>query len=151
PELIATATQYPAGCTAVPCRSWSDIPEWDAIALMREYEVLGGDPTALSRARAAFDYVDRASVFALGACPDVHYQRANGGGVNLKTLETDGNAIKAALLLYRATHDRTYLDYAVAHYAIVRSHFLDPHVALYSVWVFDDGKTCRQVPHRFYA
>ena len=149
--LVSTTTEYPTGCRAVPCRFWSDIPEWDAIALMREYEVLGGDKNALARARAAFDYVDRASVFALGACPNVHYQRALGGGINLKTLETDGNATKAALLLYNATHERQYLKYAVARYATVRRYFLDSVVPLYSVWLFDNGQRCDQVPHRFYA
>jgi hypothetical protein len=36
-------------------------------------------------------------------------------------------------------------------YAAVRKRFLDPAVQLYSVYVFDDGKECTQVPHRFFA
>jgi hypothetical protein len=33
----------------------------------------------------------------------------------------------------------------------VRSYFLDSEVPLYSVYVFDDGKACTQVRHRFFA
>ena len=28
---------------------------------------------------------------------------------------------------------------------------MDPRVPLYTVYVFDDGHTCRQLPHRFFA
>ena len=118
---------------------------------MREYEVLGHDPQALAKAKAAFAYVEGGDAFALGACPEVRYQQASGEVNHLKTLETDANAIKAAILLYQATGDRTYLDSAVTHYAAVRARFLDPVVPLYSVYVFDDGQTCTQVPHRFFA
>ena len=61
------------------------------------------------------------------------------------------NAIKAALLLYRATQRPAYLAAARAHYDAVRTYFLDSRVPLYSVYVFDDGSTCRQLPHRFFA
>jgi hypothetical protein len=100
-ELLATAPSYPGPCTGT-CGSWSDVPEWDAIAALREYQVLG-DPVALAKARAAFAFVDGASVFALGACPDIRYQQPHGQNNQLKTLETDANAIKAALLLLDAT------------------------------------------------
>ena len=33
----------------------------------------------------------------------------------------------------------------------MRAHFLDPAVPLYSVYVFDDGVRCTQLPHRFFA
>jgi hypothetical protein len=33
----------------------------------------------------------------------------------------------------------------------VRRYFLDPAVPLYSVYVFDDGSACRQLPKRFFA
>jgi len=148
-ELLATAPSYPAPCTST-CSSWSDVPEWDAIAALREYQVLN-DPAALAKARTAFAFVDGSSVFALGACPDIHYQQPHGQDNQLKTLETDANAIKAALLLYDATGERAYLDAAVSRYAAVRARFLDPKVPLYSVYVFDDGQRCRQVPHRFFA
>src|SRR5262249_40358538 len=68
-----------------------------------------------------------------------------------KTLETDSNYIKAALLLYQLTGTATYRDKAVAKYASVRQRFLDPGVPLYTVYVLDDGKTCTQVPGRFYG
>ena len=81
----------------------------------------------------------------------VDYQQPSGGQNQLKTLETDANAIKAAILLYQATGEQAYLSSATVRYAAVRSHFLDPAVPLYSVYVFDDGSTCTQVPHRFFA
>ncbi|MGZ3520346.1 MAG: hypothetical protein ACXVAG_05045 [Vulcanimicrobiaceae bacterium] len=148
--LVPTATEYPRACTGLPCNSWSDVPEWDAIADMREYEMLR-DPQALSKARKAFAFVDDAKVFALGACPEIHYQLPMGQGNHLKTLETDANYIKAALLLYDGTHERRYLDAAVRQYAAVRMRFLDPAVPLYSVYVFDNGAQCTQVSHRFFA
>src|SRR5262249_9470351 len=136
--------------SASDCGSWSDVPQWDAIALMDEYEATRS-AAALAKAKAAFAYVEHSSAYALGACPTIRYQQPGGGGNKLKTLETDANAIKAALLLYRATRDSQYLDAARTHYAAVRTYFLDPEVPLYSVYVFDDGTACTQVPHRFFA
>jgi len=150
-ELVNTAPTYPAPCaSASGCSSWSDVPEWDAIALMDEYEATG-DPTALRKAEAAFAFVEQSTAYALGACPRIRYQQPGGEANHLKTLETDANAIKAALLLYRATRQEGYLAAARTHYAAVRAYFLDPRVRLYSVYVFDDGRTCMQVPHRFFA
>ena len=137
--LLGTAPSYPSPCDLPSCHSWSDVPEWDAIAAMREYEVLGHDPQALAKAEAAFAYVEGGDAFALGACPEIRYQQASGEVNHLKTLETDANAIKAAILLYQATGDRAYLDSARRHYAAVRARFLDPVVPLYTVYVFDDG------------
>jgi hypothetical protein len=109
--------------------------------------------TILAKEKAAFTAVDGAgaSVYAFGACPRIRYQQPGGGGNRLKTLETDSNYIKAALLLYRFTHDASYLAKAEQQYAAVRHYFLDPRLALYSVYVFDDGASCRQVPGRFFA
>jgi len=148
--LLATAPSYSPPCTGTTCSSWSDVPEWDSLAASREYEVTR-DPQALAKAKAAFRFVEDAKPFALGACPQIRYQQASGGANHLKTLETDGNAIKAALLLYRSTGSRAYLESAVRHYASVRTLFRDPRVALYSVYVFDDGHRCTQLPHRFFA
>jgi len=148
--LLATAPDYPAPCADANCASWSDVPEWDSIAASRVYEVTH-DPQALEKAKAAFTFVEEAKPFAVGACPQIRYQQANGGANHLKTLETDGNAIKAALLLYRTTGSRVYLRSAVQHYRNVRELFRDPHVPLYSVYVFDDGQSCTQLPHRFFA
>lgn len=151
-RLIATAPRYGIACAALPCASWSDVPEWDAIALLREYEAAGKNGAALLRARAAFAFVDDAKVFAIGACPSIRYQIPGGRpGYMLKTLETDANYIKAALLLYEATRDRTYLRKATSQYAAVRRYFLDPDVPLYSVYVYDDGRRCKQLSHRFFA
>jgi hypothetical protein len=117
---------------------------------MDEYEATG-DLTALQKAEAAFAFVEQSTAYALGACPRIRYQQPGGEANHLKTLETDANAIKAALLLYRATRQQRYLAAARTHYAAVRAYFLDPSVRLYSVYVFDDGSTCTQVPHRFFA
>jgi hypothetical protein len=148
--LASTAPSYPASCPLPGCQSWSDVPQWDAIADVREYQVTG-DPAALAKARAAFGFALDSDAFALGACPDIRYQQPSGGANRLKTLETEANAIKAALLLAQATHDDTYLSFAEQRYEAVRAHFLDPAVPLYSVYVFDDGTQCTQLPHRFFA
>src|SRR5262249_43340615 len=141
---------YPAPCAQEPCGSWSDVPEWDAIALVREYEATR-DPAALAKAEAAFAFVERSQVFALGACPQIRYQQPGGGANRLKTLETDANAIKAAILLHAATGDAAYLASARARYDAVRAAFLDRAVPLYTVYIFDDGRACTRLPHRFFA
>ena len=130
------------------------MPTWDSIALGREYEVTGlNNASILSKEEAAFNFVDGAgsSVFATGACPSIHYQQPGGGANHLKTLETDSNYIKAALLLYRYTNNVAYLNKAKTEYAAVRQYFLDPTLPLYSVYLFDDGTTCSQKTGRFFA
>jgi hypothetical protein len=148
--LSGSALAYPASCQLPACGSWSDVPSWDAIADVREYQVTK-DPAALAAAEAAYAFVDGANAFALGACPDIRYQQPSGGSNDLKTLESDANAIKAGILLYQATGQQGYLASAISRYAAVRSHFLDPAVPLYSVYVFDDGASCTQLAHRFFA
>jgi hypothetical protein len=149
--LARTAPVYAAPCSgSTGCRSWSDVPAWDAVALLDEYAATG-DRVALTRAKAAYAFVERSGAYALGACPRIDYQRPGGGANRLKTLETDSNLIKAALLLYRATREPRYLTSARAHYRAVRASFLDPRVPLYTVYVFDNGSTCAALPHRFFA
>ncbi|MDE2573607.1 MAG: hypothetical protein KGM44_13920 [bacterium] len=148
--LVAASPRYPAPCTGLPCPSWSDVPAWDGVAAMREYQI-GHDPQALAHAEAAYRFVERSKVFALGACPRIDFQMPGGIGNHLKTLETGANLVKAALLLYRATHERGYLETAVARYAAARTYFLDPRVPLYTAYVFDDGVRCRQLPRRLFA
>jgi|SRR5579872_1726542 len=148
--LIATSPSYGAPCATAQGCGWSDVPEWDAISAVREYQATH-DPHALTKAEAAFAYVEHAAVFAVGACPAIRYQQPAGEANQLKTLETDANAIKASLLLYAVTKSASYLASARSHYASVRQYFLDPAVPLYSVYVFDDGTSCTQVPHRFFA
>jgi hypothetical protein len=152
--LAGTAPWYGAPCqTPQGCEQWSDVPLWDSIALGREYDATGQqDASILAKEEAAFQMVDQAggSVYASGACPGIHYQQP-GGGYKLKTLETDSNYIKAALLLYRHTHDETYLDKARTEYRAVRQYFLDAQRSLYTVYVFDTGTTCSQVKRRFFA
>jgi hypothetical protein len=149
--LTQTAPMYPAPCASSSnCGSWSDAPEWDAVALLDEYAATG-DQAALTKAEAAFAFVAHASVYALGACSQIDYQQPGGGANQLKTLETDSNLIKAALLLYRATHLASFLEAARAHYAASRTYFFEPKTSLYTVYVFDNGETCTQLPRRFFA
>ena len=126
------------------------MPQWDTIAAVREYQVTK-DPTALAHAEAAFAYAEGSDAYALGACPHIRYQQPSGAINHLKTLETDANAIKAAILLYQVTGQAAYLQSATSRYDAVRSYFLDGSASLYTVYVFDDGTTCTQVPHRFFA
>jgi hypothetical protein len=137
-------------CRLPYCRSYSDTPMWDSIAASREYAATR-EPHALHRAKAAFDFIDDSDAFALGACPTVAYQQPNGGHSKLKTLETDSNYIKAALLLAEATSDSTYLPKATARYAAVRRYYLDPDAPLYTAYVFDSGTACEALPRRFFA
>lgn len=149
--LGETFVHYRSPCVDAACLRWSDVPAWDAVAALRDYEAGGNGSAALAVAQAAYDAVTRSPVYALGACPSILYQQPFGGANKLKTLETDSNVIKAALLLYRFTGERAYLAEALARYGRVRRYFLDPSVPLYTVYVFDDGETCRQLPHRFFA
>jgi hypothetical protein len=153
PVLAALGTSSPvygSPCALPSCGSWSDNPLWDSIADARIYGVTH-DAAVLAKAEAAFAFVEQSQAFALGACPDIRYQQPAGHDNRLKTLETDANAIKAAILLYRATGENRFLQAAVSRYAAVRARFLDPSLPLYTVYVFDDGTACAQVPHRFFA
>ncbi len=147
--LASTAASH-ASCGGPGCGDWSDVPEWDAIADEREFEVTG-DVSALSLSKQAYASVRDSDAYALGACPSIRYQLAFGGGGGLKTLETDSNAIKAALLLWKATGAENYLDDARTAYAAVRRYYLDPLLPLYTVYVYDDGVLCAQLPARFFA
>jgi hypothetical protein len=148
--LAASAPTYGAPCRERACTRWSDVPAWDALAAMRDYDITASRGT-LEKAKAAYAVVDRATVYARGACPEILYQQPFGGRNKLKTLETDSNLIRDALALARVTHQRAYLHSAVARYAAVRRHFLDPVVPLYTVYVFDDAVRCTPLPHRFFA
>ena len=150
-ELSRTARTYAPPCRDRPCLLWSDVPMWDSIAASREYQADGRNTLALAKAKAAFLAVEGSDAYARGACPAIRYQRPDGRGDKLKTLETDSNGVKAALLLYDATHRQAYLATAARRYAAIRRYFLDSELPLYSVYVFDDGRTCVQVPHRFFA
>jgi hypothetical protein len=146
--LTATARRY-----APTQATWSDVPLWDSVADVREYQVTR-DPTALEKAEAAFAVVAGpagAARFARGACPEIDYQQRLGGVNKLKTLETDSNYVKAALLLFTVTHDRAYLSQAVAKYAAIRRWFLDPGSSLYTVYVFDAGGRCAPLPGRYFG
>jgi len=149
--LAHTERLYLPPCDGRSCTLWSDVPMWDSIAASREASALPSDPEPASKAARAFWAIEGSNVYDRGACPSIRYQRPFGRGDKLKTLETDSNGVKAALLLYEATHQPRYLVVARTRYAAIRRWFLDPTLPLYSVYVFDDGKHCRQVPHRYFA
>lgn len=149
-HLEQTAPRYPSPCTNA-CPAWSDTPAWDAVALMREYETLGGPPEALAKAEAAIRYVEQSQAFSRGACPEIPYQQPRPSRSQIKTIETDANLIKALLLVYDATHQQEYLNTALARYADDRKYYLDREAALYTVHVIDNGLRCEQVPRRFFA
>ena len=145
--LAGTAQQYgPAD------GGWSDVPEWDAVADIREYQVTG-NVVALSKAEAAFDLVDSvdAASFAAGSCPSIDYQKPGGGTNQLKTLETDSNYIKAALLLYQVTRTPSYLAKARSKYTAVRKYFLSERYPLYTAAVYDSGSRCSQLRGQYFA
>jgi hypothetical protein len=150
-ELLAAGPKYPAPCDGPACPAWSDTPAWDAVAFMREYEILGRSVGALARAQASYRYATESRAFAGGACAAIPYQQPRQAGRPVKTLETDANLIKAALLLYDATHDGRYLEQARVRYANDRLTFLDTSAALYTVHVLDDGAVCVQQPRRYFA
>lgn len=149
-ELGRNAPRYGAPCDAASCPAWSDTPAWDAVAEMREYEATR-NPLDLRRARAALAYVEDSAALHRGLCSAIPYQHPPQDGVFTKTLETTANAIKADLLVYRATGERAYLRDAKVQYAVARQFFLDASLPLYTVHVIDDGSRCTQVHQRFFA
>ncbi|MEA2718837.1 MAG: hypothetical protein QOJ39_701 [Candidatus Eremiobacteraeota bacterium] len=148
-ELERTEPRY-GTCRAPRCTQWSDVPMWDAVAAVRTYDVTH-DELALRNAEAAYAFVAGSDVFARGACPEIDYQRPHAESGGLKTLETGANATLAAALLAERTHRPAYLDDARRRYHAIRTWFLAPDVPLYTVYVFDDGRACRPLPHRFFA
>jgi hypothetical protein len=148
-ELERTEPHY-GPCKAPRCGNWSDVPVWDAVAALRTYDVTH-DPDALRNAGAAYAAVAESDLYARGACPAIDYQRPHAESGGLKTLETDANLTLAAVLLAERTKNGAYLTQAQRHYDAIRSWFYDPQLRLYTVYVFDDGRTCTPLPHRFFA
>src|SRR5258705_1033283 len=133
------------------CDRWSDEYLWDSLAGSREHEATSS-ATALSKAKAGFEYVDQATVFSGGACAGIYYQKPDHGSGGLKTAETDTNYVRAALALYKRTNDGSYLTKAQTMYAAIRQHYLDTRGDnLYSVYVFDTGGVCAQKTGRYYS
>jgi hypothetical protein len=150
-RLIDTEPTYGlTSCNDLYCFDWSDMPAWDAVAAARTFEVTG-DRRARDHAEGAYRHAESAGHYRGGACPEIRFQLPGGGGGGLKTLETESNLIKAALLLWQQTGDPRFLSEAIDDYAAVRRRYLDPLLPLYTVYVVDDGERCAQVPHRFFA
>ena len=53
--------------------------------------------------------------------------------------------------LTKAERQPSYLAVARSTYGAIRAYFLDRQASLYTVYVFDSGTRCTQVPHRFFA
>ena len=130
-------------------RGSSDSVMWDAVADMRMYQATGSK-TALVKAEAALRWLGSVPGLASGACPSIDYQWPFGHRGKLKTIETGSNYVKAALLLYKITRIRSYLVGAESQYAQIRHYFFAPS-QLYSVYMFDNGSTCRVLPGRYFA
>jgi hypothetical protein len=137
----------------------SDVPLWDAIAALRAYDVTH-DARALRLAQDDYAYVARDPSFARGACAGIDYQYPQPGagapaGGGLKTLESDANRVLAGALLARRSGDpavrHAYLADARRLYALLRARFRDPRTRLYTVYAFDDGRTCAVLAGRFFA
>jgi hypothetical protein len=130
----------------------SDTAMWDAVADIHDY-LATGSGLALTKAEAAFGWLDRVrtKLFGAGACPQVDYQWAKGKRSPLKTLETGSNYMKAALLLYQATHRQAYLARAITAYGIARRYFLSRSVPLYTVYLLDNGKHCTPIRGLYFA
>lgn len=129
----------------------SDNIAWDAIAEVREYQVTGRR-IALRKAEMAMARLNEgpSAGVAIGACPSINYQWPFGRfSFGLKTLETDSNYVKAALLLYQVTRDTAYLNDAEVRYAAIQRYYLSGSTALYTDFVYDNGKTCQAVPRVF--
>lgn len=150
-SLASAGPAYGPPCQSQACGQWSDVPAWDAVAALRAYQLGGHNLLVLQKARDAYSFTTQGTAYVQGACPQIFYQQPLGGPNQVKTLETDANVIRAALLLYEATGNVHYLGEATRRYATVRHFFLDAKLPLYSVYVFDDGHACRQLHHRFFA
>lgn len=145
-QLARTAVRWTPGK-----RGSSDNMMWDAIAEVREFQATGS-ALALAKAKAALARLDAGPSgggFATGACPAIDYQWPRGKrDAGMKTLETDSNYVKAALLLYQATANVAYLRDAEQRYAAIRQYYLSPS-GLYTDFVVDNGTTCQAVPGIF--
>ncbi len=128
----------------------SDSVMWDAVADVRMYQVTGS-PAALAKAQAAIRWIGTVPGLATGACPAIDYQWPYGHRGRLKTIETESNYVKAALLLYQITGKPQYLQRAQAQYALVRRYFFVPSARLYTAYLFDSGSACRDVPGQYFA
>ncbi|GAC1410104.1 MAG: hypothetical protein NVSMB64_19070 [Candidatus Velthaea sp.] len=149
-KALQAAEPHYGPCRGTACREWSDQPMWDSVAALRTFDVTH-DPVALRNAENAYLSMTKSDAYARGACPDIDYQLPFGGDGGLKTLESDANAVLAAVLLAQRTSRRAYLDQAIRRYAAIRRVFLDVPHQLYTVYVFDNGRRCSQVPRRFFA
>ncbi len=148
--LAADAPRYQPCRVSETCRLWSDTPSWDVVAAAEEYKATD-DPADLAKAIANYEAVVRSPVFGGGACREILYQRPGGGHTSIKTLETASNLVKAGLLLYRATGAVQYLAQARSTYRAIRRLFFDPRAGLYTNYIVDNGRRCRQLERRFFA
>ena len=140
-------------CVDASCRTPSDAPMWDAVALLRAYDGNESASPGMEKAKAALDAFDRSSAYFGGACPAIAYREPFGGKSKIKALASESAYAKAALLVYHfgGPNSKAFLDRAERRYLDARKYFFDPQAGLYTAYVVDDGKHCTQVPRRFLA
>ena len=120
-----------------------------------EHLVTGTSHHARQRAQEAFDYVDTATQFALGACPDDRLPDSVTAPAAATRPEDARDRLElhqgraAAPPAHRARR-RTSTRPSPSTPACGSTSSI-PSVPLYTVYVIDDGTTCTQIPRRFYA
>jgi hypothetical protein len=151
-DKIGASIPVPAApCVDSTCRVRSDVPMWNAVALLRTYDKNERVNPGLEKASSVLDSFDRSSAYFKGACPEIPYLEPFGGKSKLKALATDSNYAKAALSVAHYTGKDVYLDRGERRYLAARKYYFDPKAGLYTAYLIDDGKHCTQVPHRFLA
>jgi len=138
-------------CVDAGCHINSDVPMWNAVAMVRSYNKEDTGNPGLSAAVIVLRTFDRSRAYYTGACPEIAYLEPFGGKSKLKALATESNYVKASINVAQLSSDNSYLDKAEHHYLAARKYFFDPKAGLYTGYVIDDGQHCRQVPRRFLA
>ena len=150
-KIAATIPPFTRPCVNATCHTLSTVAMADAVALLRTYDPNETDRSGLAKVTGALDALDRSKAYFRGACPEIPYAEPFGGKSMLKALATDSNYAKAAVSVAHYTLDTSYLDRGERRYLLARKFFFDPKAGLYTAYVLDDGKQCRQVPAQFQA
>jgi hypothetical protein len=150
-KVAAAIPQFATPCASTSCHLRSDVPMWDAVALLRAYDGNETSSPGMDKAKAALNAFDRSSAYFGGACPEIAYLEPFGGKSKIKALAAESAYAKAAMLIFHFNNDKSYVDRAERRYLAARKYYFDPKAGLYTAYVIDDGKHCTQVPRRFLA
>ncbi len=150
-QLALAAPRYPAACSGRSCVGWSDVPSGmrsPSRASTRPHTSRGPSRRRRRPSRSSRTRPCTRAVRALRSGTSSPTEAAN----DLKTLETDGNAIKAALLLYaRAARRRIPRDRRAPLCGGPKLLSRPRGRRSTPTYVFDNGAHCAQLPHRFFA